>query len=545
MLFVRDALPACHRRILAGRDLVCQVHHRLSERSWLASASGTRRAPGDRSADIWIRHLRHRPWRGDFATSSAGSGLGAPCYRCVRCRRLHQPGGGCLAASQRDLASLPQGRRKHETRIPPVSQQRGGEDNTARVAETTTGEELFRVTHEDAVNAVAFSPDGRYLATGSGDRTARVVETTTGKELLRVTHELHEHAVTALAFNPDGRYLATGSAGYNDEHAIARVVETSTGKELIRITHEDSVRRPVRRRSTRLNEVALGPDGRYLATGSEDKTARVVETTTGKELIRVTYKNPVYALAFSPDGRYLAIGSINDNRVVETTTGEELIRVTHEDSVNAVAVTAVAFSPDGRYLAIGSGDNTAVVVETTTGEELFRVTHEGAVVALAFSPDGRYLATGSEDNTVRVVETTTGKEIIRLPHEDDVRAVAFSLDGGVLYTGTVKEKVATLLRHLLRAEDLIAATCARLTRNLTAEEWKQYLGDTPYRMTCLDLPGPDDAPQASALQPPPGAGKAPSAEPASTPTKAPGPAVTAPPAIQPQPEQPTAPAPVQ
>ena len=62
--------------------------------------------------------------------------------------------------------------------------------------------------------------------------------------------------------------------------------------------------------------------------------------------------------------------------------------------------------------------------------------------------------------------------------------MAFSPDGRVLYTLTVKENVATLRRHLLRAEDLIAETCARLTRNLTAEEWKQYLGDTPYRKTC-------------------------------------------------------------
>ena len=73
-----------------------------------------------------------------------------------------------------------------------------------------------------------------------------------------------------------------------------------------------------------------------------------------------------------------------------------------------------------------------------------------------------------------------------------------------------EENVATLQRHLLRAEDLIAETCVRLTRNLTAEEWKQYLADIPYRKTCPDLPGVDDATQA-AIQSPPGARKAPSA----------------------------------
>ncbi len=87
--------------------------------------------------------------------------------------------------------------------------------------------------------------------------------------------------------------------------------------------------------------------------------------------------------------------------------------------------------------------------------------------------------------------------------------------------------------------------CGIANRNLTHEEWRKYMGDLAYRKTCPELPGPDDAPQAAALQSSPGPAKAPSAESASSPTEAPGPAVTAPPVTQPQPEKPTAPAPVQ
>ncbi len=303
----------------------------------------------------------------------------------------------------------------------------------------------------------------RRVPTVEGDRALR-------QSLSRLPKPVHrlrqEGDVVAVAFSRDSRYLATGSRD------TARVVETTTGKELFRVPHEGAV-----------FAIAFSRDGRYLATGSWD-TARLVDTTTGKEVFRVPHEGAVFAVAFSPDGRYLATGSrYATAQVVETTTGGELIRIPHEDDV-----VAVAFSPDDRYLATGSGDKTARVVETTTGKELFRVPHEGAVVAVAFSPDGRYLATGSGDMTARVVETTTGKELILVTHEGVVRSVAFTPDGRALYTLTVKRNGATLQRHLLRAEDLIAATCAYLTRNLTAEEWKEYLGDPPYRKTC-DHPG--------------------------------------------------------
>jgi WD40 repeat protein len=112
------------------------------------------------------------------------------------------------------------------------------------------------MNHEDEVYSVAFSPDGKYLATTSSDKTARVWEATTGEQIARMNHE---DQVRSVAFSPDGKYLATASSD-----KTARVWEATCGKEIARMSHEDAVR-----------AAFFSPDGKYLATASSDKTARV------------------------------------------------------------------------------------------------------------------------------------------------------------------------------------------------------------------------------------------------------------------------------
>jgi uncharacterized delta-60 repeat protein len=290
------------------------------------------------------------------------------------------------------------------------------------LAKAAEWKEISRITLLDVVRAVAFSADGRYVATGSDDKTARVFEAASGKEVLRLTHEGQVYAVT---FSADGRYLATAG-----EDKTARVFEAASGKEVLRLTHEGQV-----------HAVAFSADGRYVATGSSDQTARVFEAASGKEVARLTPEGEVYAVAFSADGRYLAIGSRDTARVFQAASREEVARLTHEDKVYAVA-----FSADGRYLATGSKDRTARVFEVVSWKQVARITHESTVFAVAFSADGRYVATGSkafsadghyvaEGKTARVFEAAGGKEVARLTHEGAVYGVAFSADGRYLATG--------------------------------------------------------------------------------------------------------------
>ncbi|RMH74544.1 MAG: hypothetical protein D6681_23010 [Calditrichaeota bacterium] len=278
----------------------------------------------------------------------------------------------------------------------------------------------------------------------------------------------HNAPVEEVVFSPDGRYLATRS----DDNTVA-LVSVSGGEEVARIRHEGPVR-----------EVVFSPDGGYLATRSKDGTAALVSVSGGEEVARIRHEGEVREVVFSPDGRYLATRSRdNTAALVAVSGGEEVARIRHGGPV-----LDVVFSPDGRYLATGSDDGTAALVSVSGGEEVARIRHGDDVEEVVFSPDGRYLATGSRDGTAALVAVSGGEEVARIRHGGPVWEVVFSPDGRYLVTASGTE----VFLFPLNREELFARVCPRLLRNLTPEEWKRYIGpDIPYCPTCPNLPAPE------------------------------------------------------
>ena len=276
-------------------------------------------------------------------------------------------------------------------------------------ARVWTFHEVYPLANNYSV--VAFSPDGKYIATG-GDRVHTIWETSSGRELRQKKHNGQVYAVT---FSPDGQYLATG-----DRYRL-KLWEVRNGRQIWEKNKPGSSYGITTYAS--FYAVDFSPDGKYLATANSRGNFVVKvnggENFWGRTRYYSSYGITIYAAShavdFSPDGQYLATGDTFNDAVIWNPSSDTLIQqIEHDDDV-----WTVAFSPDGKYLATGDDTGNMSICEASSGTTLQQIQHDGGWIGdVAFSPDGKYLAGGHESGLIIIYQVkqetiTIDSEIIK------------------------------------------------------------------------------------------------------------------------------------
>ena len=281
-----------------------------------------------------------------------------------------------------------------------------------RVWDAVTGEDLFSLELEcgRGVESVAWSPDSRRIATGSIFGDVRVWDAVTGENVLSLEHD---HRVGSVAWSPDGRRIATGSA------VGVQVLDAVTGEELLSLEHGHWV-----------GSVAWSPDSRRIATGS-DVGVQVWDAVTGENVLSLEHGHWVGSVAWSPDGSRIVTGSFGAVRVWDAVTGENVLSLEHDHGVGSVV-----WSPDSKRIVTGSIFDDLRVLDAVTGENVLSLEHGHRVRSVAWSPDGSRIVTDSTFDDLRVWDAVTGENVLSLEQDHRVESVVWSPDGSRIATGS-------------------------------------------------------------------------------------------------------------
>jgi WD40 repeat protein len=405
----------------------------------------------------------------------------------------HQPVGQPLTAGNNGLSSL--AIRSDENVLAS-----GGWDGTITIWDLTLpppiGHQLWR--HNDMVYSLAYSPDGTILASSSCSDRNEKQECVQGEIILwdaarrqPIAEPLlgHQGLIYSVAFSPDGKLLA------------------SAGEDRKIMLWDVATRQPVGEPLVGQLNVAFSPDGRTLASGSDDNAIVLWDLVTRKPIGHPIKLDAEYSggatVAFSPDGKILAYGVDFKIGLLNTGTwepiGEPLIG-------HSGTITGLSFSPDGRTLASSSADGSSRLWDVATrqplGDPLRANTSAASANNVAFSPDGRLLASTASITVLWDLETQPPLGRPLVGHTSLVVGLAFSPDGKTLASAGFDKSI---IIWDLDMESWIDIDCQRIGRNFTSAEWEQYFPKKAYQDTCISLsPRPEATahlPTAPAIKP--------------------------------------------
>ncbi len=302
----------------------------------------------------------------------------------------------------------------------------GSADGTILLWDTEThrpiGEPL--TGHTDLIMSIAFSPDGKTLASGSYDNTIILWDVETHQPIGQPLTK-HSGTVYSVTFSPDGGILASASA---DKSIILWDMKTYK-----------TIEQPLTGHTSRINSVIFSPDGKTIVSASADKTIIFWDVETHQSIGQMLsgHSGSIYSVVFSPNGKMLASGSDDTSIILwDVKTHQSIGRLLAE---NPSRVNSLAFSPDGETLASGRADNSVILWDMKIQRPIGLpfTGHSGPVNAVAFSADGKTLASGSDDNTVILWDMEIHHPISHslTGHSVSVYSVAFDPDGRILASG--------------------------------------------------------------------------------------------------------------
>jgi WD40 repeat protein len=324
----------------------------------------------------------------------------------------------------------------------------------------------------DGVQA-RFSPDGASVLTATfrtersfhepegGRAAARIWDAATGK----LRHELKHPYLQHAAFSPDGRRVVTVG---DDSRAV--MWDASSGAKLAELKDQQRG----------LVYVEYSDNGQWFATSAKDDTVRIRAASDGKPIatLKVPGKTFLAAAAFSPDGRWILTMNEGDPPRLwdwQRTPGNSVAELGEE----AQSVLAANFSSDSKLLVTAGPGSTAGIWDVVTGRKLHVLGHDGVVTDAVFDPGGRWIVTTSDDSSSAILwDVTTGTRFLDLGGYDSPReTAAFGGPRPYIATGTGEGMVLVYDCDVCgTTSDLEALARERVTRALTAEEKKRYLG---------------------------------------------------------------------